>query len=236
MVRPTPGQTWHIDLEVPVDTTVRADWYDIDLFDNNASVVSALHARGGRVVCYFSAGSSEDWRADFASIPRAALGSPLDGWPGERWLDVRDAGVRRVMQARMDRAVAMGCDGVDPDNVDGYANANGFGLTASDQLAYNRWLAAEAHARGLVIGLKNNVEQIASLVSAFDFAVNEQCFQYDECDQVAAFTRAGKGVLHIEYGNVTTLARTVCSRATALRFYSILSSVDRLNGTYTRCP
>jgi len=47
-------------LEVPVDTSARADWYDIDLFDNSASVVSALHALGGRVVCYFSAGSSED--------------------------------------------------------------------------------------------------------------------------------------------------------------------------------
>ena len=230
-----PGQTWHIDLEAPVDTTVRADWYDIDLFDNSAAVVSALHARGGRVICYFSAGSSEDWRPDFASLPRAGLGSALDGWPGERWLDVRNAGVRSVMAARMDRARAMGCDGVDPDNVDGYANANGFGLTASDQLAYNRWLAAQAHARGLVVGLKNDVEQIASLVSSFDFAINESCFQYDECDQVAAFTRAGKGVLNIEYGAVASLARTVCSRATALRFYSILPGADRLNGTYTRC-
>lgn len=230
-----PGQSWHIDLEAPVDTSVRADWYDIDLFDNSASVVSALHARGGRVVCYFSAGSSEDWRPDFASFPRAALGSALDGWPGERWLDVRDAGVRRVMQARMDRAVAMGCDGVDPDNVDGYANANGFGLTASHQLAYNRWLAAEAHARGLVVGLKNDVDQIASLVSDYDFAVNEQCFEYGECDQVAAFTRANKSVLNIEYGPVATLARTVCSRASALRFYTILSAADRLDGNYTRC-
>jgi hypothetical protein len=233
---PVPGQSWHIDLELPVDTSVRADWYDIDLFDNNASMVSALHEQGGRVVCYFSAGSSEDWRPDFSSLPRAGLGSALDGWPGERWLDVRNAGVRSVMSARLDRARAMGCDGVDPDNVDGYANANGFGLTASDQLAFNRWLAAEAHARGLVIGLKNDVDQIASLVSSFDFAVNEQCFEYGECDTVAAFTRAGKGVLNIEYGTVSSLARTVCPRAATLRFYSILPGADRLNGTYTRCP
>ena len=234
-MRPTPGQSWHIDLEAPVDTSVRADWYDIDLFDNTASVVSALHARGGRVICYFSAGSGEDWRPDYASIPRTALGSALDGWPGERWLDVRNAGVRAVMAARMDRARALGCDGVDPDNVDGYSNANGVGLRAADQLDYNRWLATEAHARGLLIGLKNDVEQIGALVSSYDFAVNEQCFANDECDVVAGFTRAGKGVLNIEYGDIATLARSVCSRAAAYRFYTILPGADRLNGTYTRC-
>jgi len=235
MTRPTTSSSWHIDLEVPVDTTVNADWYDIDLFENDPAVMRAIHARGSRVVCYFSAGSSEDWRPDYASIPRAALGTALDGWPGERWLDIRDAGVRRVMQARLDLARSKGCDGVDPDNVDGYANANGFGLRAADQLAYNRWLATESHARGLVVGLKNDVEQIGDLVSSFDFAVNEQCFQYGECDTVSAFTRAGRAVLNIEYGTVSSLRTSVCPRAATYGFYSILPGADRLNGSYTRC-
>ncbi len=233
--RPTTASSWHIDLEVPVDTTVAADWYDIDLFDNGASVVRAIHARGSRVVCYFSAGSGENWRPDYASIPSAALGSALDGWAGERWLDIRATGVRDVMRARMDRAVAMGCDGVDPDNVDGYSNANGFGFTASDQLAFNRFLASEAHARGMIIGLKNDVDQVASLVTVFDFAVNESCFAYSECDREAPFTLAGRAVLNIEYGNISSLRTSVCPRALTLGFYSILSSVDRLDGTYTRC-
>jgi hypothetical protein len=215
--------------------TVRADWYDIDLFDNTDATVAALHARGVRVVCYFSAGSSENWRPDFASLPSAALGSPLAGWPGERWLDVRHAGVRRVMQARLDLARRRGCDGVDPDNVDGYANASGFGLRAADQLDYNRFLADEAHARGMLIGLKNDVEQVPALLSSFDFAVNESCFAHDECDAQAAFTRADKAVLQIEYGDIPTLSRTVCARARALRFFTILPGADRLNGAYTRC-
>lgn len=42
------------------------------------------------------------------------------------------------MQARLDLAVQKGCDGVEPDNVDGYQNNSGFPLTAQDQLAYNR--------------------------------------------------------------------------------------------------
>ena len=42
---------------------------------------------------------------------------------------------------RLDLAAAKGCDAVDPDNVDGYANPTGFDLTGDDQLAFNRWLA-----------------------------------------------------------------------------------------------
>ena len=53
--------------------------------------------------------------------------------------------VRAIMQARLDTAVHYHCDGVEPDNVDGYSNHNGLGLTARDQLDYNRWLARGRH-------------------------------------------------------------------------------------------
>lgn len=46
------------------------------------------------------------------------------------------------MGRRLDKAVSRGCDGVEPDNVDGYTNHNGLGLTAADQLSYNKWLAS----------------------------------------------------------------------------------------------
>ena len=46
------------------------------------------------------------------------------------------------MGKRMDLAKSKGCDGIEPDNVDVYSNHNtGFHFTASDQLAYNKWLA-----------------------------------------------------------------------------------------------
>lgn len=47
------------------------------------------------------------------------------------------------MAERMDLALSKGCDGVEPDNVDGYANSNGLGLTAANQLEYNKYLAQE---------------------------------------------------------------------------------------------
>jgi hypothetical protein len=212
---PQPGTSWQIQLQGTLDTTVAAGVYDIDLFDTPASTIAALHAAGRRVICYFSAGSFEDWRADAAQFPAAALGSALDGWPGERWLDTRDAGVRAVMRARMDLAVSKRCDAVDPDNVDGYTNNPGFPLTAATQLDYDTFLAAEAHARNLAVGLKNDLGQVASLVDAFDFAVNEQCRQYSECDLLTPFIARAKPVFGIEYSGSTG---TVCPAANAANF------------------
>lgn len=199
--------------------------YDIDLFDVPASQIAALQAQGKKVVCYFSAGSSEDWRPDFKSIPAAAMGNPLDGWPGERWLDIRNATVREVMRARLDLARTKGCDAVEPDNVDGYTNRSGFPLTAADQLDYNRFLAREAHARNLSVGLKNDLDQVAQLVADFDFAVNEECFQWNECAMLKPFIDAGKAVFHVEYGDQST-ANRICSQANAMNFDSLVKRLD----------
>jgi hypothetical protein len=227
--------SWNIDLENPVNLSSSADWFDIDLFDNvSTGYVDTLHAKGKKVICYFSAGSYESNRPDKAQFPKAAIGKKMDGWP-ENWLDTRSAGVRTVMKKRMDLASSIGCDGVDPDNVDGYSNDTGFALTAKTQLDYNQFLATEAHARGLVVGLKNDVDQIAALEPYFDFAVNESCFQYAECDKLRPFTHAGKSVLGIEYHGVSAKKTSVCPKARSSGFFTILSEQDRLNGTYTRC-
>src|SRR5437870_4420134 len=37
----------------------------------------------------------------------------------------------------------------------------------------------------------------------FDWAVNEQCYRYQECDLLLPFGQAGKAVLEIEYGGST---------------------------------
>jgi hypothetical protein len=123
-----------------------------------------------------------------------------NGWQGERWLDIRRTDVLEpLMAARIDMCRDKGFDAVEPDNMDGYANDTGFPLTAADQLAYNRLIARLAHERGLSVALKNDLDQIPELVGDFDFAVNEQCAQYDECDALKPFLDAGKAVLHVEY-------------------------------------
>lgn len=196
---PSVTDTWQWQLKGTIDTSIAAAVYDIDLFDTPQATIDALKVQGRRVVCYFSAGSSENWRSDFARFEAADMGNPLDNWPGERWLDTRSANVREIMQSRLDLAASKGCDGVEPDNMDAYQNGSGFALTAETQLDYNRFIAREARARGLAVGLKNDVDQLAVLEPEFDFAVNEQCHQYSECSGYSVFTNKGKPVFNAEY-------------------------------------
>ncbi|MEZ5166659.1 MAG: endo alpha-1,4 polygalactosaminidase [Acidimicrobiales bacterium] len=145
--KPGVATTWQWQLSGAPTLAYDVDMYDLDLFDTPTKILDELHREGRRVVCYFSAGSSETWRDDIGGIGAAAMGAPLDGWPDEHWLDVSDESVRAVMVDRLDLAVMKGCDGVEPDNVDGFANDTGLDLTREQQLDFNRWLADEAHRR-----------------------------------------------------------------------------------------
>jgi hypothetical protein len=197
---PPPNTTWQWQLTTPVDLSVDAQLFDIDLFDNAASVVSALHARGRHVACYLDAGTLEPGRPDSGDFPASVVGKELPDWPGEHWLDVRRLDILGpLLERRLDLCRQKGFDAVEPDNIDAYANDSGFPLTADDQLRFNRFLAAAAHARGLSVGLKNDLDQAAALQPAFDWALNEQCFQYHECDRLQPFVRAGKAVFVAEY-------------------------------------
>lgn len=196
---PSPGTSWQWQLTGAVDTSFNVQMYDIDLFDTPPSVIESLHNQGRVVICYFSAGSWENWRPDAGQFPAGVKGRS-NGWAGEKWLDIRALDVLGpVMAARLDLAVAKGCDGVEPDNVDGYQNNSGFSLTPQDQLAFNIWLAEQAHARGLSIGLKNDLDQVSVLEPYFDWALSEQCYQYRECDALTPFVAAGKAVFGVEY-------------------------------------
>lgn len=212
--RPAPGTTWQWQLSGAIDASFDAQMYDIDLFDAPVETIDGLRSAGRIVICYFSAGSYEDWRDDAGEFPAEALGNDLDGWEGERWLDVRDETVRDIMLARLDVALDKGCDGVEPDNVDGYDNDNGLGLTATDQLDFNRFIADAAHARGLSVGLKNDLGQLDELADDFDWALNEECHAYDECAAYDEFLAAGKAVFNAEYvddwTDASALAADIC--------------------------
>jgi hypothetical protein len=72
-------------------------------------------------------------------------------------------------------------------------------LTGAQQLHYDAFLANQAHRRGLSAVLKNDLGQIKTLLPYFDFALNEQCFQYSECGKLKRFVKAGKAVFGVEY-------------------------------------
>jgi hypothetical protein len=215
---PALNTSWQWQLTTPVNQTINVKMYDIDLFDNQASVVSALHTAGKKVVCYIDVGTWENWRNDANQFPPSVLGR-ANGWPGEKWLDIRQIDILRpIMEARMNQCVTKGFDAVEPDNVDGYTNGTGFPLTYANQIAFNTFIAGLAHARGLSVALKNDVEQVNDLVTHFDFAINEQCFQYGECNRLLPFIQAGKAVFEVEYSLNT---KQFCNQANALNFNAL---------------
>ena len=226
--------TWQWQLQPSandeINTTYAVDAYDIDVFDTPAAVIEELHAQGRCVICYFSAGTFEDFRPDAGEFEQAELGNTLEDFADERWLDIRSANVRRIMQARLDLAAERGCDCVEPDNVDAYANDSGFALTPADQLEFNRFLADQAHARGLCVGLKNDLDQIPQLVAYFDFSVNEQCHEYDECDALQPFIDAGKPVFNAEYAdqyvNDANQRAELCEAARAQGLHTLVLPLD----------
>lgn len=218
--------SWQWQLFGEVNTRYAVELYDIDLFNTPQAIIDMLHAQGKRVICYFSAGSYEAYRSDVGQFHATDLGHAIDGFPDERWLDIRSENVVRIMRRRLDLAQQKHCDGVEPDNVDGYSNDSGFSLTANDQLAFNRLLANEAHARGLAVALKNDLEQIVELVDYYDFSVNEQCHEFDECGLLAPFIASGKPVLNVEYQGVLLhdpSARTrMCEASTHMEFSTLV--------------
>lgn len=83
-------------------------------------------------------------------------------------------------------------------------NENGLGLTDADSISFIRYLSAQASANGLAIGLKNAAEIVPEVKDVVQFAVNEQCSEYQECASFAPFIRNDKPVFHIEYPKRTS--------------------------------
>ena len=231
--RPALQLSWQYQLNSdPLDPNLKVQVYDFDGFDHSATEVAALHAKGTKVICYINAGAWENFRTDFKKFPAAVLGKDLAGWPGEKWLDIRRLDLLTpLLTARMDMCQSKGFDAIEFDNVDGYTNPSGFPLTSQDQLAFNTFLANAAHQRGLAVGLKNDLDQVIALQTYFDFAVNEQCFEYQECDKLTPFIEAGKPVFNVEYNLETA---KFCPKANAMNFNSLKKHLQ-LDAFRTAC-
>lgn len=207
--QPKPGLSWQIQYSGKL-VAGKAKVVDVDGHETSAATVAKLKKAGKRVICYFNAGGWEDFRPDKAAFPKAVIGNKLDGWPGERWLDIRAVDVLLpIMTARIDECAQKGFDAVDPDNMDGWQASTGFPLKPADTITYLTALSEVAHARGLAIGLKNGIEVVPQVLDVVDFAVNEECLTYHECAAYAPLLRSGKAVFHVEYrGKI----KNICAR------------------------
>jgi endo-alpha-1,4-polygalactosaminidase (GH114 family) len=236
---------------------VRPEVFDIDLFVDpqiagrfgylvNTAAVEAIHASGRHAIGYVTAGDAERWRPDYEQYVDfdrrcggCLLGNPFSRrFPDEYWASFahgkgRFSFMLQMLRARTDRVAAAGFDGIEYDIVDTFAQGaryTGFHVDAETQLEYNRALAQMAHEDGLSVALKNDGSQIPELLSSFDYAINEQCFQYDECGVAGdptsgwrAFIAAGKPVFEAEYKRTPD---EVCPRANRWGFSTIVKSTD----------
>ena len=232
---PKPGTTWNWQLDTPVVTSHILDMYDIDLFDNDASIVKIIHSKGAKAICYISVGAWEDWRPDAKTFPSSIKGNDYDGWAGEKWLDIRKLDLLGpIIEKRLELCKQKGFDGVEPDNIDAYTNDSGFPLTYDDQLKFNIWLANKAHERGLSIGLKNDDEQVKDLIKYFDWALTEDCFVDEFCREFEPFIKNGKAVFQAEYTDTNVTTDEFCPQSKTLQFSGILKDRE-LDATFTSC-
>jgi Glycoside-hydrolase family GH114 len=179
-----------------------------------------LPAAGKYNACYVNAFQAQEserawWDANHPDLLlRDASGKVVvDADWNEALLDIGTAAKRRALLAIVgrwiDRCKADGFAAVDPDNLDSYTRSKGL-LSAAHAVAFAKLLIARAHNRGMPIAQKNAAELTGR--APFDFAVVEQCQQYDEC---GVYKRAyGKHILEVEYATTpftnacTNLART----------------------------
>ncbi len=220
---PAPGVDWQWQLQGQLDTTPPVPVWDIDI-DTPARKVSALKARGARLICYFTAGTRESWRDDAKDFPSEVVGRTWGEWPDERFIDYRRRDlVGPVMEARLDRCRDAGFDAVEPDVIDSFTERTGFGLVEADARRYLEWLIEQAHARGLAIALKNTPE-LSDL--PVDFAVTEDCFADGWCDQLEPLAARGKAILAAEYTDRVDSIAPFCDRAREAGISVILKDRD----------
>ncbi|MFE1585160.1 endo alpha-1,4 polygalactosaminidase [Streptomyces sp. NPDC058737] len=173
---------------------------DVVSRDHTASPAPGLYN-----ICYVNAfqaqpGAEGAWDDDL--LLRDANGDVVydTDWD-EAFLDIRTADKRERIAAKVgtwiDGCADKGFQAVEPDNYDSYTRAGEL-LDASDAQGLIKLLAERAHSDGLAIGQKNTVELAPNREeNGLDFAVAEECGEWDECgDYTAAF---GDRVIVVEY-------------------------------------
>ncbi|MEV3933270.1 endo alpha-1,4 polygalactosaminidase [Streptomyces sp. NPDC053728] len=147
-------------------------------------------------ICYVNAfqtqpGALEWWQgAHPGLLLRDADGELVidEGWD-EVLLDTSTPAKRtqltQIVGEWIDGCAESGFQAVEPDNLDSFERSQGR-LTKAHNAAFATALAARAHSEGLAIGQKNTTDLLGRHdVIGFDFAVTEECAQFDECDAYA---------------------------------------------------
>ncbi|POS75674.1 hypothetical protein DHEL01_v205943 [Diaporthe helianthi] len=164
-----PGVKWQIEIQNPVDPRVGlqppdAKVIDVDLFhaSKDPTLIPKFHEAGATVLCYFN------------------LGAVQVSQTAESYTTVLD-----LHKSRIDLAHQIGCDGLDPDNIDTFELSGdesiGKQITQDDMVNFLATLAEYAHSKttklghSLMIGQKNAYSITDRIHTFMDFAISENC-------------------------------------------------------------
>ncbi|KRB38932.1 endo alpha-1,4 polygalactosaminidase [Microbacterium sp. Root180] len=172
---------------------------------------TAAPAEGLYSICYVNGfqtqpGELDAWPDDLL-LTDAAGDTVFDAdWPDEALLDTSTddnrAAIVEIVAPWIRECADAGYQGVEFDNLDTYARSDG-ALTFEQNAALAALLVDVAHDAGLAAGQKNAAEDAEALraASGFDFAVVEECAQFEECE--AYEDVYGDHVIAIEYDEAT---------------------------------
>jgi hypothetical protein len=155
-------------------------------------------------ICYVNgfqtqADEKRFWHRHWSLVLKRDGKPVVDSVWGEWLLDIRTPAKRSDLARIVGRwtrgCAADGFDAVEYDNLDSFTRSHHL-LTGANASAYAALLVTLAHAAGLAAAQKNRAGWNGNRVG-FDFAIAEQCAQYDEC--VSYLNHYGHHVLAVEY-------------------------------------
>jgi len=215
---PKPGLTWSYGIALKTNDILNRpeDVITID-YQKGADVISKLHSKGKKVICYFSGGTIEphrDDKDDYYNTPNLVVEGKTR-W-NENWLNFRNEAVYPLIRKRIKRAVNENCDALEIDCLGAFNHEqlttkySGKPYTKEDSLKFAKNLSKIAHEEGISIGLKNVATIAPQLVNDFDFAVVESCsMSKNVCALYKDFPKQGKAVFTIHYGNYGSFSSQV---------------------------
>ncbi|ORX57831.1 hypothetical protein BCR36DRAFT_409294 [Piromyces finnis] len=204
--KPNQSQTYNIMLYEghPDFHSEKADIVEIDIIHEDH--LKEFHKLGKKVICYFSGGTAEDFRDDYKEYFKheGLVKNKYPEWDGERFVDVRKDSLKPIIKARMQKAINMGCDAIDVDNLDLYQarpvkNEWSNPLTKEEAITFATWVGNTAHSMGIAVGLKNCFDIVDNVGKYFDFGISEDCARKSECQYYKNFIKTGKPVFAINY-------------------------------------
>ncbi|MFK7996128.1 MAG: endo alpha-1,4 polygalactosaminidase [Granulosicoccus sp.] len=236
--RASDNLKWQLQLQGDIRLIEGVDVYAVDYTASQASI-NAAKATGAKLMCYISAGSAENWRNDFNRFPPSVVGNAYDGWPGEWWLDTRNINaLAPIMRARIQACKNKGFDVIDPDNVNGFENNTGFNISRADSIRYIKWLANEAHKRGMAFSLKNSETLVVNLLDDVDMMQSESCYRWGNCANAGRLSAVNKPVFAVEYEEQISrnAFRSACNAAAQYNLSMIYRDLYLTpGGTYLAC-